>query len=90
MEDAEVDLRRGTERDVSGRAGNLRYGAMKCNHYERLLTLITRLLPTISPPTQSPLSMTIALGVSSDMLISITSEPSECADLLKRACPPGL
>jgi len=39
---------------------------------------------------QSPLSTTIAQGALSDTLISITSEPSECVDLLKRAFLPGL
>lgn len=54
------------------------------NIASRVLCLRSASFPSL---VQCLLFMTVALGALSDTLISITSGPSECADLSKRACP---
>ena len=87
MEDAEIHLQRGAKPYVSGRAWNLRYGAINSDRYEQLLTLMLGIFPSLRRQ-QCLLSMTAALGALSDTSISITSEQSECADPSKRGFPP--
>jgi len=66
------------------------YGMAQFNYIlcERLLMFTIWFFPPFRF-FQFPLSMTIAPGALSDMLISITSEPSECVDPSKRAFLPG-
>ena len=83
MEDAQVNFCCRAERSVPGRTRNLRYGVI---NYTLCVDSYARHFPSL-PVAQSHLSMTVALGALSGMLISITSGPSECADLWKRAFP---
>ena len=88
VEDAEINFRCGAERYVSGRAWNLWYGVINDNPCEPLFMLTLGIFPSLRL-LQYLLSMTVALGALSDTSISITSEPSECADPSKRAFLPG-
>lgn len=87
MEDAEIHLRRGAECYVSGRAWNLRYGVINTHLCELCFMFTLGFFSHRFAPPQCLLSMTLALGALFDILISITSGPSGCADLSKRACP---
>ena len=84
MEDAQVDFCCCTERSVPGGTRNLRYGVINCVVCEPVFTL--GIFPSLLLRQYRP-STTDALGALSVTLISITSGPSECADLWKRAFP---
>lgn len=85
MENAEINLRRGAKRYVAGRAWNLRYVVIWYNVCERFFVLTARHFP---PSQCLPFTIT-SLAALSDISISITSGPSECAVPSMRASPPG-
>lgn len=89
VEDAQVNFRRGTERYVPGRTWNLRYAVTIEMSPEPLFTLALGFFPPLHA-LQFLLSMTHALGALFGTSISITSEQSECADLLRKVFPRAL